>query len=288
MHWTYKGRQKLRKTVHAVLILAVLISLFAPLATAHEYQRKEEAINVKINDLIGQEDNYSLEDKRAQLLVKILKLMPQEHWAPLDNIKIEDKVRTPRGFKDQDSVVMNYGKIDSDEEFIAVFLHELGHVVDLDVFVGESDEPSNFVFLDRSPVPSDDPSVEFYQITWDNTRSPHDTAQHLDAVSEYGFTNPFEDYAEAYIFYLLHGKSFKLLTDKNESLKEKYIFLKNKTFNGMEFAFGDVFYDNEEIYDTTVLFFDLDAFITMMEAEKGKKQTISRSSSSKPPRYSRG
>lgn len=285
MHLDWRTRHKLKKIVHGVLIFAVLVSLVAPQATAMTHRRKQEAIHNKVEELFVGENDYSLNDPRAQLLITILKLLPESHWKPLRKVTIDHKVRTPRGLKDRDTIALNYAQIDSDEEFVAVFLHEIGHVVDLDVMVGESDENSEFVYLDGSPIPMDDPSINYYDISWLNTYTPRTAI--MECVSEYAATNPFEDFSEGYIFYLLHGSSFKKQTDESKDLEQKYSFIRHEAFEGQEFSFGDLFYDNEEIYDATVLFYDLNAFIAMMEEEKSKKQTVSRMSSTKPPRYSK-
>ena len=287
MHLDWRTRHKLRKIVHAILIFSVFVSLFAPQSTAMSQDRKQQEITQKVDEVLEDSLTYDADDSRAQLLIRILKLIPENLWKPLKSVKVEEKVRTPRGLKDRDSIAMNYQQIDSDEEFVAVFIHELGHVVDLDVWTGSSRRNSRFSFLDGSPVPADDKSLEFYEISWFDSNTHASGVIALDAVSEYGFTNPFEDFAESFIFYLLHGGSFKLMTKQNEKLAKKYEFIRKEAFDGQEFSFGDFFYDNEEIYDTTILFYDLDAFIAMMEEEKAKKQTVSRTSSSRPPRYSR-
>lgn len=277
-----------RKAVNGLLIGGVLVSLFAPQSAVLASERKEAAVILKVDELLNDVEECSIEAERSQLLITILKLLPEEQWRPLKSISIGNKVRTPRGLKDQDSIAINYRNIDSNEEFVAVFLHEIGHVVDLDVLVGSSKEKSTFKYLDGSPVPADDPSIDFYSISWEDSFSQNSTADVLDSVSEYGFTNPFEDFAEGYIFYLLHGKSFKFLSKYNNALKQKYNFIKNVAFKGLEFSYGDLFYKNDEIYDTTILFYDLEAFVAMMKFEKSKKQTISRMSYSRPPRYVRG
>ena len=76
-------------------------------------------------------------------------------------------------------------------------------------------------------------------------------------------SDPFEDFAETYTYYVLHNEDFKALVSSSPKLYAKYRFMKYRVFNGIEFNTGDgeVIIHNRP-WDTTLLNYELEEFFT--------------------------
>jgi hypothetical protein len=88
-------------------------------------------------------------------------------------------------------------------------------------------------------------------------------SQDLDFVTGYAKTDPFEDFAETYNFYLLHGAQFKEMAKTNKQILRKYLYMKYYIFAGKE-------YNNDpytsvltaaRYYDSTRLTYDPGKFV---------------------------
>ena len=107
-------------------------------------------------------------------------------------------------------------------------------------------------FFDGSlAVFADDPSAEFYKISWAKNEQWNSDTTASDFVSRYGATDPFEDFAESFLFYIAYGNGFRELAAKNPKLSRKYDFLKNRIFEGKEFAGEKVSLSAERPWDAT-------------------------------------
>ena len=114
-----------------------------------------------------------------------------------------------------------------------------------------------------APVAVDDASSFFYKISWTNESTKRANATEFDFVSRYATTDPFEDFAETYTYYRLHGSEFRTLAETNSAMAQKYQFMKWYAFDGKEFGpktgSGKVD-DAKRNYDVTVLPFSLADF----------------------------
>ena len=215
----------------------------------------------------------------------MLNLLPPSHFRTLYDVSVTEEGGS-RGLANSKHVILNALDIENEKEFVAVFVHELGHVVDLGVFKGTSEENSGFFDM-GSPIPIDDQSIEFYGIVWEGEDIKLPGVTRDDFVSGYASWNMFEDFAETYIFYILHEKHFQELLKKSERLAKKHQFIKDKVFGGRIYDFyaGDAY--PEDIFDTTVLNFDLEKFLILAQEEKEKRYIASRARSKRKGRYKR-
>jgi hypothetical protein len=55
------------------------------------------------------------------------------------------------------------------------------------------------------------------------------------AITEYGKFHKWEDFAEAYRYYVLHNDSFKKKASSNKDIQDKYDYLKQYVFEGKEY-----------------------------------------------------
>jgi hypothetical protein len=60
-----------------------------------------------------------------------------------------------------------------------------------------------------------------------------------DFVSGYGMTNQYEDFAESYLYYVLHNEDFIYKTLDNPSLARKYNYIREYIFPKNQFLQED-------------------------------------------------
>ena len=194
-------------------------------------------------------------------IINVLRKLPRGHAEAIHHVILDYSPSIRRGLGGSKIVILRAVKMD-DEEFVGVLIHEIGHNVDL-VHLSPKNKKQKSVFKDGStPIYLTDPSLDFYQISWQNEKTMKKTADNMDFVSGYAMSDTFEDFAETYIYYILHNKNFKALTASNDALYAKYKFMKKQVFNGIEFDTGDGEASlNKRHWDTTVLPYDLEGFL---------------------------
>lgn len=181
--------------------------------------------------------------------------LPSSHSKQLRDLTLFYTKDGRRGLGGGGSIALRCLNI-TDQELSSVLIHEIGHLVDSSLLIGKDFAiVSSFLDFDTR-LPKDDPSVVFYKLSWISESEKKEEVGELDFVSIYAASDPFEDFAETYTYYRLHGREFRILASSNEVLNEKYLFMKNYLFSGEEF--GDL---NKEVslnpiarnYDVTVL-----------------------------------
>lgn len=200
----------------------------------------------------------------SSLIYRVLTLIPQETAGQLTDLTFYFNDTGRRGLGGGSTIILRCQNV-TDRELVSVFIHELGHIFDTGVlkgnfWAGESE------FMDgKNPVYRDDLSLDFYRISFKNDKTLKAAANNLDFVSGYAMSDPFEDFAESYNFYLLHGDDFRYLAISNNALEQKYNFFKDKVFGGKEFNLNDglqVGDDGNRSYDSTLLHYDLEQFLS--------------------------
>ena len=192
-------------------------------------------------------------------LRKSILALPKLHTQALKSLEVKNTYHKSRGLSNSEKIILHLDLIDTQPELSAVFLHEMGHIVDLGYLRGNS-YAGRTTFKDRSQyIYRNDPSAEFYAISWRTSNLKQSHAIRKDFVSGYAMTNPFEDFAESYIFYRLHGDKFRNFAKASPALQAKYNFLKTEVFSNKEFQTENVIVKSipNTQYDTTVLSFDL-------------------------------
>jgi hypothetical protein len=99
--------------------------------------------------------------------------------------------------------------IPSDSEQLKVFVHELGHIVDI-------------FYLKKGILA--DPSDIFYAISWESFNTKKAGQKITDFVSGYALSNKYEDFAETFAFYIFHNEDFRNRAKKDSFLQKKYDF----------------------------------------------------------------
>jgi len=129
-------------------------------------------------------------------------------------------------------ITLNVGQIASYDEFLQVFTHELGHIIDLWVIQWiKSQKNTYFTEFWRSVFAIDDPSFTYYSASRYAEDIRHIGSKKADFCSGYAMTNPFEDFAECFNLYMNHNTYFKTLAKTNDMLAQKYDTI-DKILNG--------------------------------------------------------
>ena len=176
-------------------------------------------------------------DEKLVLIQKVLQNIPADKLQSFYTLKIIHSKNGKRGLGGAHTVIINDYQL-SDQEFVSVLVHELGHVIDLGGITGS---PNSFksVYKDGpNPIFVDDLSVQFYNYSWLDNYQHKPSVNRLDFVSGYAMTDPFEDFAESFIYYTFHNQEFQLLAQNNQVLQQKYDFIKNYVFDGKDLKTG--------------------------------------------------
>lgn len=203
------------------------------------------------------------EEKCKSTVYQTLSKLPKEHVAQLLELTLFYTPDGRRGLGGGNSIILRCTNV-AKTELAGVLMHEMGHLVDAETLRG-TDESGFSGFYDfGKPVLVDDPSAAFFQICWISESQRRANSSELDFVSGYAMSDPFEDFAETYAYYRLHGKEFRSLASSNKHLAAKYEFMKNSVFAGKEFETGSSAPVKEEVrnYDVTVLPYSFTKFLT--------------------------
>lgn len=226
-------------------------------ADAHSYEDIDSlfhsmGINLHQQDPVVDQTSQDSINYCKKLVYQGLTAIPQYHSEALTDLTLTLKDEGKRGLAGNGVMILRCKGI-SDSDLVAVLLHEMGHIVDGSYLIGTlGSGKSEFVDL-GTPVPSDDKSVEYYQLSWKNNYNLKETSTKNDFCSDYGQTDPYEDFAECYIYYILHGEEFRKTAEENTLLKAKYDFLKTNVFSGIEYSYDENSVPDKRILPTDVV-----------------------------------
>ncbi len=208
-------------------------------------------------------------DNCAQKLENVIGRLPLRAKHKLKDLTLYFSNEGRRGLGGGNTIVLRCTNV-TDQELIGVLIHELGHLEDGSVLVG-SEQSGESNFLDGTrPVYNDDPSLQFYRLSFIDEETLKHNSVETDFVSGYAMSDPFEDFAETYLFYFLHGNRFRHLAQNQPILAQKYAFMKEQVFNGEEYSFDDQFEPDSALfallseqrnYDATILTYNYEKLL---------------------------
>jgi hypothetical protein len=218
--------------------------------------------DIQFTKRFGRQDVSILDTDKKQQIESFLQKFPSRQISGLKNIVLDYDPEANRGLGGKDIIIIRAVDMD-DAEFFGVMTHEIGHNVDLGSLKELSRNETSEFRDGRNPVYETDPSLAFYRISWEDEKTRKKTAGNESFVSGYAMTDPFEDFAETYAYYVLHNKDFKSKTQNSDHMLQKYEFMKNIVFNGEEFDTGEYLTTNltRQPWDITILSYDLTAFL---------------------------
>ena len=190
----------------------------------------------------------SLNPEQQIIFAEALAKVDCEQMQSLTKVVFYDDPNLPRAMAGQTSLHLNAGWEEL-PEIQGLLIHEFGHIIDLGGMRGSaSAQPSSFTDGAQT-IWINDPSVDFYTISWTDNDTQREGSQQLDFVTGYAATDPFEDFAESFTLYVENGSYFREMTTVNQKLAAKYAYLRYVVFDGVEFGVGsDATYDAEVRY----------------------------------------
>lgn len=194
----------------------------------------------------------SQEENIEETLADMFQKFPTTFYSSLSFLTLKTAKDGPRGLAGSNTMILRVSDMPK-SEMVGVAIHELGHVVDLGHLKGTSSMASNFMD-GPTAIPADDVSTRFYALSWLNSKEKR-TASNEEFVSGYALSDPFEDFAETFNYYVLHGSEFKTLAQGNAVLAKKYDFMKTEVFANKEYTQGKSLgtYTSARPWDTTIL-----------------------------------
>lgn len=176
-----------------------------------------------------------LTKNQRKIIKGALRDIPCIFLQELETFEVFDDMSKPRALAGEHSLYFR-SDLFSLPEAERVIIHEFGHIVDLGG-LQSADFSQKSVFVDgHIPLFTDDPSVAFYQISWEGNDQWSRGTSKKDFVSGYAATDPFEDFAESFLFYQREGETFRTLAQRNDRLQKKYRFFRDQVFGGKEFG----------------------------------------------------
>ncbi|MCC6643751.1 putative zinc-binding metallopeptidase, partial [Candidatus Peregrinibacteria bacterium] len=160
----------------------------------------------------------------------------------------------------------------TDSELVGVLVHELGHIKDTGVLKGDFWAGESEFKDGEKAIFQNDLSLDFYRISFANEKALKKGAVEKDFVSGYAMSDPFEDFAETYNFYILHGEQFRKMAEDNPNLQAKYDYMRDIVFEGREYGnYERISYDGDlskellkkRNYDSTILEYNLKEFLAI-------------------------
>lgn len=167
------------------------------------------------------------------LVYKAFYSLPDWHRSKLKDLTLFFSDKGTRGLGGDGTIILRCQNV-TDYELTSVFIHEIGHIVD---------------------------TGGFHFLSWNNNDTAKSTSTRFDFVSGYASTDPYEDFAESYLYYVLHGTQFRELGKTNNTILQKYEFLKKNLFSNQEFSNEvDRVSSKDRPFDATLLPFKLKNF----------------------------
>lgn len=145
----------------------------------------------------------------------------------VDNITIKSNNTKSRGYSSRNQIVLDVKSMIGYSEFFQVLIHELGHIVDFRYLIWTPTNPldNNFTEFGKKTFPVDDPSLDFYKLSWINENTSTSYVTYKDFVSWYSRKDIYEDFAESFNFYQNYNSIFRQLAKNSDILASKYDFL---------------------------------------------------------------
>ncbi|MBI3336915.1 putative zinc-binding metallopeptidase [Candidatus Peregrinibacteria bacterium] len=185
-----------------------------------------------------------------QIAYETLSAMSTPCVSQLESLYVRYEKPTSRGLAGKTSIILD-GTV-SASEFRALLIHEFGHIVDLGCFAG-AQSAGESAFRDGSEIIfKDDPSIEFYALSWLNDQHRRDDVDPDDFVSGYAASDPFEDFAETFAYFILQRNAFRIRAATNPTIAKKYNWMRDH-FDTVLSATGQHRWDGSVPWDITKL-----------------------------------
>lgn len=131
--------------------------------------------------------------------------------------------------------------VNSDFAYMSLLIHEYGHGTGRNLDVNYSGPSADIHTIDNNfgTISFDMNNVFTKQEVW-SKRLLRSSDIDSEFVSKYAEANSQEDYAESFLAYIVEGNIFRARAKNNQYLRQKYMFFRDKVFDGVEYDTGDM------------------------------------------------
>ena len=183
----------------------------------------------RVTNILPVVDQQDILPRHRVLADQVLRALPNQCRDNLRQFFVTyEKNPKNRGLGGESTIIVT-GNV-PDNEFMALIVHECGHVADLGGMRGSQNSgPTTFVD-GNTMMFADDPSVPFYLLSWTDAVTTKHASAAKDFVSGYAQSDPYEDFAETFAYFALHKNEFKTIAKRSRVLQAKYKFLERIVF----------------------------------------------------------
>lgn len=196
-------------------------------------------------------DQPDIRDEHKRIADEVLRLLPPKCLKQIRDFYVRYEKPERRGLAGKSVVIMD-GTLPA-EEFRAVLIHELGHVVDLGCVVGTPKAAASAFRDGDEVIRADDPSVRFYAISWETSTKRRGGVKPQDFVTGYAMTDPFEDLAESTAYFVLHHEAFAERARRNPILAAKMQWIEEWIYPSFTSVSTGTAWDGSFPWDATKL-----------------------------------
>lgn len=200
-------------------------------------------------------DASGVHDDQRAVVENVFGLLDDACLGKLETFKVLYNNPKHRGLAGKGTILVS-GTV-ADQELVGLLLHEgLGHFRDITCLTG-TPESGISAFRDGGVhVYNDDPSVEFYSLSWLNEKTRKPEARREDFVTGYAYDGDnFEDLAESVTYYVTREQTFRLRAKSNVILAQKLAWLDTHMSKTRNIAQDDAEWDGNIAWDATKLSF---------------------------------
>jgi len=204
-------------------------------------------------------DQEDIREEHKIIVDEVLRALPERCQGTLTNFFVRYDNPGNRGLAGKNTIVMSGDP--PEQEFRALFIHELGHVFDLthstECMYG-TEASGTTTFRDGSDFTyRDDPSYAFYRISWINEKTKKTGSSASDFVTGYAAWDVFEDFAESFVYFVLQNEDFKNRATQNAQIAQKYAWFQTYLFpDGIDLAQGNYVWNGNVPWDATKLAYE--------------------------------
>ncbi len=196
----------------------------------------------------------ALQPEQAKAIEEIATYLPTQCKGIIRNLYVRYDHPEQRGLGGKTTVIIS-GNLPL-TEFRAVLVHEvLGHAMDLGCLTGTQSSGPTPYKDGGDQMYRDDPSINFYRLSWATSKTRLPESQDGDFVSSYARTDAFEDLAETVTFYMFQREEFRRIAKHNALLAAKLRWIETVAYpSAQNYALGTYQWNSTDIpWDTTML-----------------------------------
>lgn len=163
-----------------------------------------------------------ISEHHKKLTASVMQALPAGCRDHLKNFSVIYKDAKYRGLGGKTTIILD-GSV-KDTEFVALLIHECGHVISGNMLGAPSAGESSF--RDGKDVfYRDGAAVSFFSVSWENERTLKKGTKDADFVSGYASSDIFEDFAETFAAYVLQRPYLRKRAETNESIARKLAWM---------------------------------------------------------------